>query len=771
MSIRWITIAFLCGCIWIPAGGEEFATEIKPFLERYCHDCHGDGSAKGDVSLDDAENGAQKLDNHKLWLRIWKNLRTDLMPPAKKAQPESAERAKVVQWIERQVFKLDPENPDPGRVTMRRLNRSEYYHTVNDLLGVQYNVTENFPPDDTGYGFDTIGDVLSLSPLLMEKYLGAAEQIVARAIPKDAGQPKTGAVSVNPAEFKLEGNNRRTARFMRAGIAHKVGRSWEPKTDGEHRLAITYQIDGRDSAKDASATWRILLDGAEQAKREIRLGDKKSQTIELKPDLKSGSHRIAFEMIPGEGGENPGLALAVRVQKVEISAPAGALEWKDYPETYRRVFTDGLPPESPEERDRYGRKILRQFATRAYRRPVDEETVGKLVALSKTKAPDFEEGIRFALTAVLSSPDFLYRGELPAKDVKGPVPIDEYALASRLSYFLWRSMPDEALRKLAGEGKLRAELRPTVDRMLADPKSERFVRNFIGQWLQTRDLDGRFYATDRILGIDGNKARQVFNMYTRQNMKRETELFFAHLITENRPAVEMITANYSFLNDRLAKFYGVEGVGGKEFRKVDLEGHTRLGGILTHGSFLITTSNPTRTSPVKRGLFVLDNLLGVPPPPPPPEIPELEEAREKLGKEATMREMMEHHRKNPLCRSCHARMDPIGLALENFNAIGQWRESEKGKSFDTAGVLVTGEEFNGADELRQVLAGPRKKDFHRRLTEKLLTYAVGRGVEYYDAPTVDRIIAQAEQAGGGMRDILYGVIESAPFQRKRGEGK
>jgi len=250
-------------------------------------------------------------------------------------------------------------------------------------------------------------------------------------------------------------------------------------------------------------------------------------------------------------------------------------------------------------------------------------------------------------------------------------------------------------------------------------------------------------------------------------MKRETELLFAHLVDENRPAVELITADYSFLNDRLAKFYGVENFEGKEFRKVSLEGNPRPGGVLTHGSFLIATSNPTRTSPVKRGLFVLENILGVPPAPPPPNIPELEEARQKLGKSATMREMMEHHRANPLCHSCHARMDPIGLALESYNAIGQWREAGGGKPLDTSGILVTGEKFEGVAELRRVLAGPRKKDFQRCLTEKLLTYALGRGVEYYDAPAVDGIIEKAEQAGGGLREILHGLTESAPFQLRR----
>lgn len=780
----WISRWLLVVLSWVPTVGvgedakaearaAEFDSKIKPLLEHYCYDCHGDGQAKGELSFDDAEKGAHHLDNRELWVRIWKNLRTDLMPPAKKDQPVAGERAEMVHWIERNVFGLDPAKPDPGRVTMRRLNRFEYRNTIQDLLGVEYNVTDNFPPDDTGYGFDTIGAVLSLSPLLMEKYLTAAAEIMGRAIPEVVGEPQ--GLVIDPREFKLEGNNSRTARFMRAGVAHRVGRDWETVSKGAHHLEVQYQVMARSSAKDFRAKWRILVDDKEHASREIRLGENKAQTISLDLDLEKGRHRIEFEMVPGKGG-NENTALAVKVLKVEAREPHGGRRWEEYPESYRRIFSDGLPPKAPEERVRYARKVLQEFASRAYRRPVEDETLDRLVALAKvkglTEGGGLEAGIRFALTAVLSSPDFLFRGELPPEGSAEAAPIDEHSLASRLSYFLWGSTPDDALLQLADEGALRKSLRASVDRMLADPKAERFVRNFVGQWLQTRELDGKFFDTPRILGIDdGNKARQIFNLYTRQDMKRETELFFAHLITENRPAVELITADYSFLNDRLAKFYGVEGFSGKEFRKVNLKGHSRLGGVLTHGSFLITTSNPTRTSPVKRGLFVLDNLLGVPPPPAPPEIPDLEEAREKLGQGATMRKMMEHHRAKPLCHSCHARMDPIGLALEGYNAIGQWRETEEGKSLDTAGVLVTGEKFEGVAELRQILAGPRKKDFHRCLTEKLLVYALGRGVEYYDAPAVDGIISKAEKAGGGLREILYGVVESAPFQLVRGKGK
>ena len=750
----------------------QFNSKIKPFLSKYCYDCHGEGSSKGQVSLDDPQKGAHQMDNRELWLQIWEYLRSDLMPPAKKEQPEIAERQEILHWIERNVFLLDHENPDPGRITMRRLNRVEYGHTIQDLLEVEFDVTDNFPPDDTGYGFDTIGDVLTISPLLMEKYFLAAEQIMKRAIPEEVGRPQP--LSIAPHEFRQEGNNSRTARFMRAGINHTVRTDWKANAKGTHRLKINYEITGRANAQNYRSTLQVLIDGEKRVSREISLAKSKTGTINLDLNWSADTHRIEFAMFPNNGDVNNNVALAVKVLKVEITGPSGSINWESYPESYRLIFSAGPPPKDPTERDHYTRKLLNRMASRAFRRPVEKDTLESLIRLAKAKesAPDgtYEAGIRLALTAVLSSPHFLLRGEEPIREENTEQMLDEYSLATRLSYFLWSSTPDAPLLKLASQGKLRANLRTTVDRMLGESKSERFIENFVGQWLQTRDVEGKFFDTPRILGIDdGNKARQIFNLFTRQDMKRETELFFNHVLKENRPAIELITANYSFINDRLAKFYGINGFEGKEFRKVSFEGNSRPGGILTQGSFLIVTSNPTRTSPVKRGLFVIDNLLGVPNSSAPPNVPELEESRKKIGEGATMRELMKLHRSKPLCRSCHARMDPIGLALENYNAIGQRLEKKGDELLDTSGVLVTGEKFAGVSELKTVIAGPRKKDFHRRLTEKLFTYALGRGAEYYDSPVINKIIKEAENKGGGLKEFIYALIESVPFQRRRAE--
>jgi hypothetical protein len=408
---------------------------------------------------------------------------------------------------------------------------------------------------------------------------------------------------------------------------------------------------------------------------------------------------------------------------------------------------------------------------------VDEPTLEKLVRITddiqRQPGSSFEHAIGQGLTAILASPRFLFRAEIqpepnnPAKVVR----VDEFALASRLSYFLWSSLPDDELLALARDGKLRANLRSQVDRMLKDDKGRRFARNFAGQWLQTRDVESVSIDAQRILRLRNSEdAQKIFNGGVRRAMRQETEMLFGHLVRENRPLTELILSDYTFLNERLAGFYNVEGVKGQDMRKVSLPKDSHRGGLLTHGSFLLVTSNPTRTSPVKRGLFVLDNLLGTPAPPAPPNVPPLERTRQNADRFLTMRQSMEIHREKPLCASCHARMDPIGLALENFNAIGKYRDTDNGRPVDTAGQLITGEKFTNTVELAKILVTSRKKDLYRCATEKLLTYATGRGVEYYDAPTIEKIVEQLERDGGKTRTLLYGVVESAPFQMRRGDG-
>jgi hypothetical protein len=438
-------------------------------------------------------------------------------------------------------------------------------------------------------------------------------------------------------------------------------------------------------------------------------------------------------------------------------------------------MVDGPAPEEIRERELYARKIMRSFVSRAFRRPLDRGTVARLVKMAmqvdQTPGRSFEDGIKHAMTAVLASPRFLFRAEIqPEPDNSGKsVMLDEYALAARLSFFLWSSVPDDELLSLAFKNQLRNNLGVQIDRMIASSKSRRFVNNFVGQWLQARDVENISIDAKRVVGVkDQREADRIFNGRVRSDMKEESELFFEFILKNNRPIKELISARYSFLNERLAEFYDISEVLGSEHRLVDLHEHPERGGILGQGTFLLVTSNPTRTSPVKRGLFVLDNLLGTPAPPAPPDVPELEEVSEHKGKLLTMRQMMEVHREKTLCASCHKRMDPIGLGLENFNAIGQFRSEESGQPIDSSGVLITGEKFNDMAALKKVLADERRDDFYRCLSEKLLTYAIGRGPKYFDAVTIESLVEKLNKGEGNLKDLVVMIIESVPFQKRRG---
>lgn len=757
------------------ASAKAFADQIEPILADYCYDCHGGGSDEGDFRLDDYDRIEDHLADRTLWFGVWESVRAGLMPPPKKQQPGDADKEKLLAWIERDVFRLDPDNPDPGAVTVRRLNREEYRNTIQDLFGVSFDVTEAFPSDDTGYGFDTIGDVLSISPLLMEKYLEAAATIVEKAVP--TGGPQIPTQWIGLEIFKDAKNDKHSLNWMPFQNDRVfAGKPWI-NHDGEYDLKVDFAIKGSREATSHTATLAIFLGDQKVAER--KLGWDNSQTLSLrgKARLKKGREQeIRLVMTPGEPPQEGENALAVQVQQVTARGPLDG-SVKEYPWEFRNLFPDGPPPADAAARDAYRRDVLRRVATRAFRRPADDATVDKLVGLARLMEEQpgktFEHGIAHALTAVLSSPRFLFRAEFqPEPDNPAKiVPIDEFALASRLSYCLWSSCPDDELLRLAAEGRLRKQWRQQVDRLLADRKSERFIRNFVGQWLQARDVETINIDARRVLEMKNlEEALRIFNGQLRQAMRQETELFFGHILRENLPATELLTADYTFLNERLAAWYGIEGVKGNEMRRVTLPADSRRGGLLTQATFLIVTSNPTRTSPVKRGLFVLENLLATPAPPAIPDVPPLEASQQGKNQNLPLREILKIHSEDALCASCHDRMDPIGLALENFNALGGWRDQYRGQPIDASGQLITGESFQNAQELSKVLAEKRSHDFHRALAEKVLTYAIGRGVEYYDAPSVDRIVRHMESHGSTLRELLYAITESAPFQKRRGDG-
>jgi len=780
LSIFFVAL-LAAGVCWAEKGVSkeleiEFEKKIEPLLQDYCMDCHGDGKMKGDFVLDEYESTTAMLQDRMTWLRIWENVRTDLMPPAKeKFHPSPEERKELITWIEKKIFKLDPNNPDPGRVTIRRMNREEYRNTIADVVGVRYAANDNFPADDTGFGFDTIGDVLTISPLLMEKYLSAAEEIAMMALPDDSGKPKP--IDIDAGNFKDRGGSQ-TARFMEADQEQIVTAKRRVDAGGEYELEVAYSLQSEGGRpKRQTAKWQFFVDGKKLKEFDIN-SDKyvRSRFVE-KLQLPKGEHRFEFAIVPGEKGEGRGTA-GIRVDRFRLKRLGADGTWDLYPDSYKRIFVDGLEPKEKDKQKAYMRKIVESFATKAFRRPPRKKLVDQITSLANARIDEegakFVDGVRLAVTVTLTSPSFLYRSEVQAEpDNPGKVvPIDEYALASRLSYFLWSSAPDQELLGLAAKGKLRENLRKQVDRMLKDGKGNRMVQNFVGQWLQARDMPGRNIDVRRIIRErDRRRANRVFNSNHRSDMKRETEEFFRHVLVENRPILELLNANYSIINENLANFYGVKGVRGGHFRKVEFDESVKgRGGILGQGTFLIVTSQSTRTSPVNRGLFVLDNFLGTPAPPAPPDVPELEEVAREFDHRATMRQLMEVHREKPLCASCHERMDPIGLALENFNAIGQWRDQEDGRDIDSAGKLITGESFSNVMELKKILASSRKQDFYRCLTEKVLTYALGRGVEYYDSPSVDAIIAQTVKEGGGLKDLVYAITESVPFQKRRGDG-
>lgn len=777
--LSWLAILPMAGLMGGSAlaapSPEEYLQKIEPLLSTYCYDCHADGSDKGDFVMDGHDSDSKLLADRDHWMKVWHNVRAGVMPPAEKKHPTDPERDLLLGYIESKIFGIDPNNPDPGRVTIRRLNREEYRNTVKDLVGVDFNANEAFPPDDTGYGFDTIGDVLSISPLLMEKYLESAVDVVEKAVPVEG--PKIPTLWISPEGIKEEKNDKSNVKWMPFNKARTLkGQPWV-NHDGEYDIRVEFVIRGSDEATSHSATLRFGVGDKQLVERKLGWDNSQMLTFNAKTRLAKGRGQdVFFSIQPGEPplqGENE---LVVQVQKITAYGPLDG-SVKEYPSQFRQIFFEGPPPEAGPARDDYRRRILTKLATRVFRRPADDATVNRLDTLARTVEGEpgkrFEHGIAQALTAMLASPRFLLRAEIqPEPDNPAKVvPIDEYALASRLSYFLWSSCPDEELLRLAGEGNLRKDLRQQVDRMLGDPKAKRFTVNFVGQWLQARDVETINIDARRALGIrELDKALKVFNRNVRRAMREESELFFAHVLNENRPATELLTARYTFLNDELAKWYGIEGVKGKEMQKIDLPEDSPRGGVLGQATFHIVTSNPARTSPVKRGMFVLENLLATPPPPAPPNVPALEDAQKGGNKDLPLRDILAIHREKALCASCHKRMDPIGLAFENYNPLGIWHDEYRGKPIDTAGQLVSGETFANGRELSQVLADKHSHEFHRALAEKLLTYGIGRGMEYFDAPSIDRIVKEMEKNGGSLRHIIYGVVDSVPFQKRRGDG-
>ena len=829
---RLFTWSILASLLWLlassprafaddsPAG--TFHELVQPVLADYCYSCHGEGVKKGGVVLDAFDNDKTLLASRELWFNVLKNVRSGVMPPAGKPRPSREEVRLLEDWIKQKALGIDALDPDPGRVTIRRLNRVEYRNTIRDLMGIDFKTEEEFPPDDTGYGFDTIGDVLTVSPLLLEKYMQAAETIVKSAVPTVSKMLRT--QTIRGPEFQTtEGAvvGERMTFYKPAKISYTM----KSESAGRRHLIVNFSILGNFDFDPGRCRFIFRSDDEELLRDEFVWQDRKALKYEFYENWKAGDHRLSFELEPITPLEKKKTSVDMRVDSVLIEGPLEKEHWTR-PKNFDRFFSID-DPGTPEGRRRYSREVLKRFTTKAFRRPVDDRTLDRLVKLAEGvyQKPGIgvEEGLAKAMVATLSSPRFLFRVEGTAPLIGGQTHpyVDEYALACRLSYFLWSTMPDDELFGLAERGALRKDLKNQVKRMLDDPRSEMLIKNFTGQWLQARDIDGVAIDAREVLARDNGEEKQLkremeeFRLFLAQNeaeakaakargepekkqqpggqfrrggrfprlfgqpksvlddplrlaMRRETEMFFEAIVREDRSALDLLDSDFTFLNERLARHYGIPDVKGESMRRVTLPKDSPRGGILTQGTMLVVTSNPTRTSPVKRGLFVLDNILGTPAPPAPPDVPQLEEAEKGFtDKEPTLREVMEIHRSKPLCNACHSRMDPLGLALENFNAMGMWRDKERGQSLDSAGKLITGEKFDGIRSLKKVLKENHREDFYRCLTEKLLTYAVGRGMESSDIESVDRIVKRLDQEEGRISSLVMGIVESSPFQKSR----
>jgi len=734
----------------------SFEKEALPIMRKYCFDCHNETKHKGDLSLEAFKTVESIRGDRKHWELVLKNVRSGEMPPEKKPQPTQAERDLLVKFVEQQIFRVDASKPDPGRVTIRRLNRAEYNNTIRDLVGVQFHPADDFPADDVGYGFDNIGDVLSMPPILLEKYLSAAEKILNAAI-VEGGPIYDGPKKRIEAETlpTTAGGSQPYGKF-----AFALNKEGEIYTTNHFDVAGEYILRahafGQQAGKEAPKL-EMRLDGTAVKVFDVYAVEGRLQDYDARLQIAPGDHRLAAAYINNYVGKDGDRNLLI--DYIDVVGPISA---QPYPETHRRIF---FKDAAGSDEGAYAREIIGRFAKRAFRRPVTAEEVGRLVKLYEMARADgdsFERGVKVALSAVLVSPHFLFRGEIqPDPDnPRATHPINEFALASRLSYFLWSTMPDERLFELAGKNALRKNLESEVARMLKDPKAHALVENFADQWLQIRNLANVSPDRTTFPGWDDE---------LRAAMRRETEMFFENLMHEDRSVLELLDANYSFMNERLARHYGIDGVKGSEFQKVVFK-DKRRGGILTQASILTITSNPTRTSPVKRGKWILENILGSPPPPPPPNVPELSESKEAALK-GSLRQRMEQHRAQPICASCHARMDPIGFGFENFDGIGAWREKDGEFQVDAGGKLLSGEDFGNAADLKKILLEKKRGEFLQCLSGKMLTFALGRGMEYYDRLSIDEIVRRTEKDRGRFSSLVLGVVKSPAFQMRRGEGE
>jgi hypothetical protein len=738
------------------AAAHGYADAIRPILSQHCYSCHGKQKTKAKLNLEAYLDEASILKARKTWKKVYDQIQARDMPPEERPRMPAPDQEKVTAWLEALLARPDPRAPrDPGRVVMRRLNRVEYRNTIRDLVGVDFNPNaEDFPSDDVGYGFDNIGDVLSMPPILMEKYLAAAEKILGRAIQTED--------LVKPAVRRFE------ARSMQVsgGASAPDGDVLVMFANGEGVLPVEVARAGKYVLRIRAAGDQA---GAEPARMALKIDDrpirvidvavtrKEAKVYEEKVELRPGSRRISTAFIndyynpeakPKERDRNLILDYVELVGPVDQKAP-------EPPESHRRIFftTPGLSVSKRQAAS----EIVGRFARKAFRRPVAPEELERFLGLydlAQKQGDGFEASVRLALQGILVSPHFLFRIE------RSFGRLNDHELASRLSYFLWSTMPDAELFDAAEKGALRdpAAYDAQVRRMLKDPKARSLAENFAIQWLQLRRLETQAPDPKRFPSWD-EKLRAA--------MHDEAVLLFDEIVREDRSVLELLGARYTYVNERLATHYGIAGVKGPEMRRVELA-DPRRGGVLTLGAVLTVTSNPTRTAAVKRGKWVLETILGTPPPPPLPDAGELKDETDE-DRKLSLRQRLEKHRADPSCANCHKRMDPIGFAFENYDPIGAWRDRDGAHAIETAAALPDGSSFQGPVELKTLILS-RKDDFVRCLTEKMTTYALGRGVEYYDASTVRAMRGALAEQQYRISALILEIARSYPFQYRRDRG-
>jgi hypothetical protein len=745
--------------------------EFQQFVELHCLGCHDKATRKGGLNLDEhfeADVGRQS----ELWEKVVRKLRTRQMPPLGSPRPDERVYNAVVTWLESSLDAAAADHPIPGRTdSLRRLNRTEYQNTIRDLLGMDVDVSALLPADESSHGFDNV-TVTDLTPTLLNRYVSAAQKISRLAVGRGLRSPGGDTFRIRPdvtQDTHVEGSPLGT----RGGtvVVYTFPR------DGEYEIQIHLMRDRNDEIESLKEPHELevaldrerieLLTVKPQKGGNAAADSKLSVRITTTP----GPHKlsVAFLKKPSSLLETERQPLNVHynfyrhprigpaVYEVTVIGPFASSGAGESP-SRKRIFI--VEPHGRDGEEACARLILAELTRRAYRRPVTDDDLKTPLALYRQGHAEggFDAGIEMALVSVLINPQFLFRIERdpPQLPAGTPYRIDGLELASRLSYFLWSSAPDAALLDLAAAGELQRPevLRAQVRRLLADERSRSLVSNFAGQWLYLRNLEA--VTPDMRLFPD-------FDDNLRQAFRQETELFFESLIREDRSVLDLIRSDYTFLNERLAKHYGIPHVYGSRFRRVRLDEATHRGGLLRHGSILSVTSYATRTSPVLRGHWVLKNLLGMAPPPPPADVPALAE-KTILGA-LTVRERLQQHRENRACAVCHDQMDPIGFALENFDAVGRWRETEDEQPLEARGSLLGGKEFDGVSGLEQALF--EQPDLvARTLTEKLLTFALGRGIEYYDAPAIRKIVRDAREDHYRFSKLILGIAESIPFQMR-----